>query len=107
MNTKTHLLSMDTPVEDRRAFFEEPSRRTPRFQADKQAAMELPVMKTLGTKPLLVNCTSHREIDTLWQNLTTKGVILVDLAHYPFSEKFGWVEDEFGVSWQLNLKADD
>jgi predicted 3-demethylubiquinone-9 3-methyltransferase (glyoxalase superfamily) len=26
------------------------------------------------------------------------------LDRYPFSEKFGWVSDRFGVSWQLNLE---
>jgi predicted 3-demethylubiquinone-9 3-methyltransferase (glyoxalase superfamily) len=25
------------------------------------------------------------------------------LAAYPFSQKFGWVQDKYGVSWQLNL----
>lgn len=29
-------------------------------------------------------------------------------ATYPFSEKYGWVEDKYGVIWQLNLyKSDD
>ncbi len=107
MNTKNHLLSMDTPVEDRLAFFGGPSRRTPSFQVDEQISAAPRAMKTTGAKTLFVNCTSHSEIDALWENLTTQGVILMELANYPFSEKFGWVEDEFGVSWQLNLNADD
>jgi predicted 3-demethylubiquinone-9 3-methyltransferase (glyoxalase superfamily) len=27
----------------------------------------------------------------------------MELAQYPFSERFGWVQDQFGLSWQLNL----
>ena len=31
------------------------------------------------------------------------GTVLMELAAYPFSRKFGWTSDRFGVSWQLNL----
>ncbi len=27
----------------------------------------------------------------------------MELDTYPFSKKFGWTDDKFGVSWQLNL----
>jgi len=32
------------------------------------------------------------------------GQVFMPLAAYPFSDKFGWVADKYGVSWQLNLE---
>lgn len=52
---------------------------------------------------LFVNCEDKAEVDTLWEKLAHSGTVLMKLDTYPFSEKFGWVVDKFGVSWQLNL----
>ncbi len=52
-----------------------------------------------------VKCETQEEIETLWGNLSGDGTVLMDLAEYPFSAKFGWVMDRFGVSWQLNLSG--
>src|SRR5215471_13267019 len=35
--------------------------------------------------------------------LCSDGMEFMRLNKYPFSELFGWVQDRFGVSWQLNL----
>ena len=51
-----------------------------------------------------INCVTLQEIDNLWNKLSDGGKILIELAKYPFSEKFGWLEDKFGVSWQLSLE---
>ena len=50
-----------------------------------------------------VGCTTEAEIDGLWQELSKGGTAFMELAAYPFSRKFGWTSDRFGVSWQLNL----
>jgi len=50
-----------------------------------------------------VNCDTQEEIDGLWENLSEGGTVLMPLNKYPFSEKFGWAIDRFGVSWQINL----
>jgi predicted 3-demethylubiquinone-9 3-methyltransferase (glyoxalase superfamily) len=52
---------------------------------------------------LYVTCDTEEEIDRLFEKLSQDGAVLMPLAAYPFSEKFGWVQDRYGVSWQLNL----
>ncbi len=52
---------------------------------------------------LYVSCDTEAEINRLFEKLSQDGAVLMPLAAYPFSEKFAWVEDKFGVSWQLNV----
>lgn len=39
----------------------------------------------------------------LWENLCDGGKVMIPLGRYPFSESYGWVQDRYGVSWQLIL----
>ncbi len=50
-----------------------------------------------------VGCKTPQEVDFLWGKLSKGGKVLMELSKYPFAEKYGWVEDKFGVSWQLYL----
>jgi predicted 3-demethylubiquinone-9 3-methyltransferase (glyoxalase superfamily) len=50
-----------------------------------------------------VSCTSEKEVDALWKGLSPGGKVFMELQKYPFSEKFGWLSDKFGLSWQLFL----
>lgn len=52
---------------------------------------------------LFVQCESEAEIDLLFSTLSSEGATLMPLNNYGFSKKFGWVNDKYGVSWQLNL----
>jgi predicted 3-demethylubiquinone-9 3-methyltransferase (glyoxalase superfamily) len=52
---------------------------------------------------IFVTCESAAELERLYEALHTGGVALMPLDNYGFSRKFGWVNDRFGVSWQLNL----
>lgn len=52
---------------------------------------------------LYVTCAAEKEIAELFEKLSAGGQVLMPLSEYPFSKKFGWVSDRFGVSWQLNL----
>ncbi len=50
-----------------------------------------------------VSCDTVEETDNLWKNLCKGGTVLMELDEYPFSERFGWVKDKYGVTWQLML----
>ncbi|CAH0346633.1 VOC family protein [Bacillus sp. CECT 9360] len=54
---------------------------------------------------LYVTCDTEEEIDAAFEKLSEDGGVLMPLAPYPFSEKFGWVADKYGVTWQLNLAS--
>lgn len=43
-------------------------------------------------------------LEAMWHKLAPGGRVLSGLGAYPFSSAYGWVEDRFGVSWQLILK---
>lgn len=52
---------------------------------------------------LFVTCATTSEIDTLFARLSDGGKTLMPLDAYPFSKRYAWVSDRFGVSWQLTL----
>ena len=52
---------------------------------------------------IFVTCSTEEELDRLYQKLAEGGEELMPLGDYGFSKKFGWINDRFGVSWQLNL----
>jgi predicted 3-demethylubiquinone-9 3-methyltransferase (glyoxalase superfamily) len=52
---------------------------------------------------IYVNCEDEKELETLFNELSADGGVMMPLDNYGFSKKFGWVSDKYGVSWQLNL----
>ncbi|MGU3369341.1 VOC family protein [Bacillus mycoides] len=56
---------------------------------------------------LYVTCDTEEEIETVFNKLAQDGAILMPLGAYPFSKKFGWLNDKYGVSWQLTLVGDE
>jgi predicted 3-demethylubiquinone-9 3-methyltransferase (glyoxalase superfamily) len=71
-------------------------------------AFDSPVHHAFGFTPavsIFVDCESEAQLDDLYVSLLEGGEALMGLADYGFSKKFGWVNDRFGVSWQLNLPA--
>jgi predicted 3-demethylubiquinone-9 3-methyltransferase (glyoxalase superfamily) len=52
---------------------------------------------------LFVDCTSEEELLRLLMALAEGGKTLMPLGNYGFSRNFAWVNDRYGVSWQLNL----
>ncbi|MFX1479346.1 MAG: VOC family protein [Promethearchaeota archaeon] len=60
-----------------------------------------PLFKFNPSVSFLVACKTKDEVDALWDSLSLGGVVLMELGEYPFSEKYGWIQDRYGVSWQL------
>jgi len=54
---------------------------------------------------VFITCDTEEEVDGLYEKLSDGGAALMPLGDYGFSKKFGWVNDKFGVSWQLNLPS--
>ncbi|MCG6188293.1 VOC family protein [Maribellus maritimus] len=46
---------------------------------------------------------NESEIDAAWEKLLEDGQVLMPYDKYDWSEKYGWLQDKFGVSWQLAL----
>jgi predicted 3-demethylubiquinone-9 3-methyltransferase (glyoxalase superfamily) len=53
---------------------------------------------------IYITCENENELERLFSKLSENGNVAMPLDNYGFSQKFGWVIDPFGVSWQLNLK---
>lgn len=51
-----------------------------------------------------VECDTEEEFDSAFSQLSEGGDILMPPDNYGFSTKFTWVNDRFGVSWQLNYQ---
>ncbi|MCG5103753.1 VOC family protein [Oceanobacillus alkalisoli] len=52
---------------------------------------------------IFVDCDTEEELTNLYEKLLEGGQALMPLDNYGFSRKFGWINDRFGVSWQINL----
>jgi predicted 3-demethylubiquinone-9 3-methyltransferase (glyoxalase superfamily) len=53
-------------------------------------------------------CETADEIKNIWEAFSKEGSILMPLDKYDWSEQYGWLNDQFGISWQFSLgKIDD
>jgi len=50
---------------------------------------------------------AREKLDEVWSKLSEGGTPLMPLDKYPFSERYGWIQDKYGVSWQLILTNPD
>jgi predicted 3-demethylubiquinone-9 3-methyltransferase (glyoxalase superfamily) len=60
-----------------------------------------PLFKFTPAVSFLVQCDTKEEVDRLWGELSKGGSALMELGSYPFSERYGWAQDRYGLSWQL------
>lgn len=68
-----------------------------------------PLFKFNPSVSFMVNFDPSKEsdaaenIDTVWEKLAEGGKVRMEIGEYPWSKRYGWIEDKFGVSWQLIL----
>jgi predicted 3-demethylubiquinone-9 3-methyltransferase (glyoxalase superfamily) len=60
-----------------------------------------PYFKLNPSVSFLVNCLTKDEVDQLFKALGDSGSELMPLDAYPFSERYVWLQDKFGLSWQI------
>jgi predicted 3-demethylubiquinone-9 3-methyltransferase (glyoxalase superfamily) len=68
-----------------------------------QAISAGPHFKFNPTISLMVTCETVEEVNTKWKALIDGGNELMPLGEYPFCKWYGWVQDRYGLSWQLML----
>jgi predicted 3-demethylubiquinone-9 3-methyltransferase (glyoxalase superfamily) len=66
-----------------------------------QAISAGPLFKFNPSVSFHVLCKTKDEVDAIWRRLSEGGTVLMELGAYPFSERYGWVQDKYGLSWQI------
>ncbi len=66
-----------------------------------QAISAGPYFKLNPSISFHVKCQTKGEVDAIWEKLSPGGQVLMELGTYPFSERYGWVQDKYGLSWQI------
>jgi predicted 3-demethylubiquinone-9 3-methyltransferase (glyoxalase superfamily) len=66
-----------------------------------QAISAGPLFKFNPSISFHVKCRTGADVDSLWKRLSPGGQALMPLDAYPFSERFGWLQDTYGLSWQV------
>jgi predicted 3-demethylubiquinone-9 3-methyltransferase (glyoxalase superfamily) len=76
------------------------------FELNGQKFMGLnggPHFKPNPSISFFIRCKTAEEADGFWENLSAGGTTMIPIAQYPWSERYGWVQDRFGISWQINV----
>jgi predicted 3-demethylubiquinone-9 3-methyltransferase (glyoxalase superfamily) len=60
-----------------------------------------PLFKFNPSVSFHIKCNTKEEVDAVWGKLSPGGKVLMPLDSYPFSERYGWLEDKYGLSWQV------
>jgi len=60
-----------------------------------------PLFKFTPAVLFLVACDTKDEVNALWSGLSKGGSVLMELGEDPFSERYGWTQDRYGLSWQV------
>jgi predicted 3-demethylubiquinone-9 3-methyltransferase (glyoxalase superfamily) len=77
---------------------------TVEFELEGQQFLALnggPIYKFTPAVSFYVSVDRVKTIDEIWNQLSPGGIVMMELTKYPFAEKYGWIQDKYGVSWQL------
>jgi predicted 3-demethylubiquinone-9 3-methyltransferase (glyoxalase superfamily) len=67
-----------------------------------------PMFKFNPSISLFITCESINETDEIWNKLIVGGKALMPIDKYPWSERYGWLQDKFGLTWQISVaKSED
>ncbi len=79
---------------------------TASFEIDGYEMMALdggPYFKHTPAQSISVQCATVDELNALHDTLREGGSDLMPISDYPFSKRYAWINDKYGLSWQLNV----
>lgn len=62
-----------------------------------------PMFRINPSVSFFVVCKTAEETEAKWKQLSESGMVMIALNSYPWSEKYGWCQDKYGVNWQLMM----
>lgn len=65
-----------------------------------------PLFKFNSSVSFHLKCKAKDQVDAIFQKLSDGGKVLMPLGSYPWSERYGWLEDKYGLSWQVIYAGD-
>ncbi|MEX2593836.1 MAG: VOC family protein [Anditalea sp.] len=80
------------------------------FQLEGQTFTALnggPHFKFTPAVSFFIICDTEEALDKLWEKLSEGGKTLMPLQKYPFSEKYGWTADKYGLTWQVTITGNN
>lgn len=78
----------------------------PEFRPNQSISLMLnfdPLLFEDGSSPGHSSAAARRSLAATWERLAEGGVVHMELGEYPFAKLYGWVEDRYGLNWQLML----
>jgi predicted 3-demethylubiquinone-9 3-methyltransferase (glyoxalase superfamily) len=60
-----------------------------------------PLFKVNPSISFFVKCKNLQQTNDTWNKLSVGGTALMPIDKYPWSERYGWIKDKFGVTWQV------
>jgi predicted 3-demethylubiquinone-9 3-methyltransferase (glyoxalase superfamily) len=65
-----------------------------------------PKFKFTPAISIFVTCETIDETKGVWEKLIDGGKALIPIDKQPWSERYGWLQDKFGLTWQISIVND-